>query len=359
MRRGFPSTAAADALLAWFAASPRDLPWRKGPRDPYRVWLSEVMLQQTRVAAMLPRYLRFVARFPSLETLAAAPIDEVLALFSGLGYYARARNLHAAAKAAVALGGLPRSSARLRNLPGFGPYTAAAVASLAFGEQVALVDGNVARVFARLLRIPGTAEEVRAKAWAIAPSFLPADRAGEFNEALMELGATVCKPRSPSCERCPLAPHCKSRKRGDAHAFPPPKSSPARRVVVWAAAALTRADGSVLLRRHRDDELFAGTWGLPFRESDGDDSRTAAWAALEACGGRKLALRARGEVRQTLTHRELRVSLFAARGDALEGDGLRFLAPRDLGSVGLSSLARKCLRACGIEESEAPSLRRG
>src|SRR5947208_3077703 len=148
MRRGFPSTAAADALLAWFAGS--------------------------RVAAMLPRYLRFVAHFPSLETLAAAPIDEVLALFSGLGYYARARNLHAAAKAAVALGGLPRSSARLRNLPGFGPYTAAAVASLAFGEQVALVDGNVARVFARLLRIPGTAEEVRAKAWAIAPSFLPA-----------------------------------------------------------------------------------------------------------------------------------------------------------------------------------------
>jgi len=196
--RGFPSTAAADALLSWFASSRRPLPWREEPRDPYRVWLSEVMLQQTRVAAMLPRYREFVARFPTLESLAAAPADEVLARFSGLGYYARARHLHAAAKAAVLRGGLPRSAAGLRELPGFGPYTAAAVASLAFGEQVALVDGNVARVLARLLRIPGNAAEVRARAWEIAPSLLPPGRAGPFNEALMELGATVCTPRAPS-----------------------------------------------------------------------------------------------------------------------------------------------------------------
>ena len=347
--RGFPSTAAAGALLAWFAASRRPLPWREEPRDPYRVWLSEVMLQQTRVAAMLPRYLAFVERFPTLESLAAAPLDEVLALFSGLGYYARARHLHAAAQAAVARGGLPRSSAELSKLPGFGPYTAAAVASLAFGEQVALVDGNVARVLARLLRIPGTAAEVRAQAWEVAPSLLPAGRAGEFNEALMELGATVCKPRAPSCEECPLGPHCQTRDRGDADAFPPPKTAPERPVIVWAAAAVTREDGSVLLRRHPQGELFAGTWGLPFCDAGGGIPRRSARQALEACGIRAPALRSRGEVRQTLTHRELRVALFSGTGRARERDDLRFIAPGKLGSVGLSSLLRKCLRACGIE----------
>ncbi|MFL5393830.1 MAG: A/G-specific adenine glycosylase, partial [Myxococcales bacterium] len=236
----FPSTATS-ALLDWFKASRRPLPWRREPRDPYRVWLSEVMLQQTRVAAMLPRYVAFVARFPTLEALARASLDEVVALFSGLGYYARARNLHAAARAAAALGGLPRSAAELEKLPGFGPYTAAAVASLAFGEQAALVDGNVARVLSRVLRIPGNAAEVRARAWELAPSLLPEGRAGEFNEAMMELGATVCTPRSPSCGACPLEGHCQTRSRGDAHAFPAPKAERVRPVVEWAAAALTHS----------------------------------------------------------------------------------------------------------------------
>jgi A/G-specific adenine glycosylase len=353
--RAFPSTPAADALLRWFAASRRPLPWREEPRDPYRVWLSEVMLQQTRVAAMLPRYLEFVARFPRLEALAAAPIDEVLALFSGLGYYARARHLHAAAKAAVARGGLPRSSAELVKLPGFGPYTAAAVASLAFGEQVALVDGNVARVLARILRIPGTAAEVRERAWEVAPSLLPAGRAGEFNEALMELGATVCKPRAPSRGECPLGPHCETRDRGDAHAFPPPRPAPERPILVWAAAALTREDGSVLLRRYPQGQLFAGTWGLPFCDAGEGVPRRSARDALKACGARATALRSRGEIQQTLTHRQLRVAVFSGAGRARERDDLRFVAPGELGSVGLSSLARKCLRACGIE----PPSRRG
>ena len=347
--RGFPSTAAADALLGWFAASRRSLPWREEPRDPYRVWLSEVMLQQTRVAAMLPRYLEFVARFPTLEALAAAPADEVLALFSGLGYYARALHLHAAAKAAVLRGGLPRSSAELKKLPGFGPYTAAAVASLAFGEQVALVDGNVARVLARLLRIPGDAVEVRARAWEVAPSLLPAGRAGEFNEALMELGATVCKPRAPSCGDCPLGTLCETRERSDAHAFPPPRAAPERPILAWAAAAVTREDGSVLLRRHPRGELFAGTWGLPFCDVRDGRPRRSARDALEACGVRASALQSRGEIRQTLTHRELRVAVFSGTGRARQRDDLRFVAPGKLGSLGLSSLARKCLRACGIE----------
>jgi A/G-specific adenine glycosylase len=345
---GYPSTAAADALLSWFRASRRPLPWREEPRDPYRVWLSEVMLQQTRVAAMLPRYREFVARFPTLESLAAASADEVLARFSGLGYYARARHLHGAAKAAVLRGGLPRSAAGLRELPGFGPYTAAAVASLAFGEHVALVDGNVARVLARLFRIPGNAAEVRARAWQMAPSLLPPGRAGEFNEALMELGATVCKPRTPSCGACPLGPHCETRERGDGHRFPPAKSAAVRPLLVWAAAAVTRKDGSVLLRRHPRRELFAGTWGLPWRDAAGVPRKSARDAVL-ACGVRDAVLRSRGEVQQTLTHRQLRVALFSARGSATEREDLRFVGPGNLVSIGLSSLARKCLRACGIE----------
>src|SRR3954464_9149494 len=195
-------------LLAWFAKERRDLPWREEPRDPYRVWISEVMLQQTRVDVVVPYYLRFVARFPTLQTLAASPLDDVLALWSGLGYYARARNLHRAAQACG--GELPRTAAELRALPGLGPYTAAAVASLAFGEDAPLVDGNVARVLARVFALSGDA---RSKAWKLAPTLLPPGRSGPFNEALMELGATICTPRSPDCPRCPLSGDC----RGKAH----------------------------------------------------------------------------------------------------------------------------------------------
>jgi A/G-specific adenine glycosylase len=283
-----------------------------------------------------------------VASLAAADEDEVLGLWSGLGYYSRARNLHKAAQAAAPE--LPKTAAELRELPGFGPYTAAAVASLAFGEQVALVDGNVARVLARMLRIPGTAAEVKARAWVIAPSLLPDGKAGKFNEALMELGATVCTPRSPSCGVCPFGAHCETRSRGDAHDFPGHTRERERRVVEWAAAALTREDGSVLLRRHSNDELFAGTWGLPFQSMEGGSPRRSARGALDSCGARAVALRPRGEVRQTLTHRELRVTLFAGLGEASEREDLRFVAPGALGTVGLSSLARKCLRACGIEE---------
>src|SRR5437773_704228 len=170
-------------LLRWFRRARRDLPWRREPRNPYRVWVSEVMLQQTRVDVVIPYYRRFLKRFPTLASLAAAPPDDVLALWSGLGYYARARNLHRAAQAAGRE--LPRTCAELRELPGFGPYTAAAVASLAFGEDVPLVDGNVARVLARVFRLRGDA---RAQSWKIAGELFPRGRAGEFNEALMELG---------------------------------------------------------------------------------------------------------------------------------------------------------------------------
>jgi A/G-specific adenine glycosylase len=344
-----PSTLFAP-LLPWFARARRDLPWREPRRDPYRVWLSEVMLQQTRVDVVVPYYRRFLERFPDLETLAAAPEDEVLALWSGLGYYARGRNLLRAARAAAASGGLPRTAAKLRELPGFGPYTAAAVASLAFGEQVPLVDGNVARVLARVLRLPGDAAQARAAAWRVAPQLLPVACAGEFNEALMELGATVCTPKKPRCGDCPLEAGCGARRGGDPHAFPAARTKKQRPVLIWASPALLRADGAVLLRRRGDRELFAGLWDLP-SQAVGDDGVDAALSrALAASGIRPtLPLDRCGEVKQTLTHRELRVLLFRGRARTRQtAAGLRWAYPADLAGIALSSLAVKCLRAVGV-----------
>lgn len=343
----------AAPLLAWFAAHQRALPWREEPRDPYRTWVSEVMLQQTRVDVVVPYYRRFLRDFPTLAALAAAPLDAVLARWSGLGYYARGKNLHAAARAALAAhGGLPGTLDGLRALPGFGPYTAAAVASLAFGARAPLVDGNVARVLARLFALPGDPARVRAAAWALAPALLPERGAGAFNEALMELGATVCTPRAPRCGACPLAAPCAARAAGAPERFPGPKKAKARPQLRWAAVALRRADGAVLLAREPARGLFAGLWSLPHAELEG----TPEEAARRALRDRGLRPPARllpvGRVEQTLTHRELSVELFTApaRAPAAPGPGLRWVAPEAaaLREVGLSSLAKKTLAACGV-----------
>lgn len=317
-------------LLRWFRAEKRDLPWREEPRDPYRVWVSEVMLQQTRAQVVVPYYQRFLRRFPTLQSLARASEDEVLALWSGLGYYSRARNLHRAAQACG--GALPRTDAGLRELPGFGPYTAAAVASLAFGEEVPLVDGNVARVLARVYRLKGDA---RSQAWDLMRALLPRGRAGEFNEAMMELGAMVCTPRAPGCKRCPVRSDCRGR---DApQRFPAPRKWPARPLLRWQALALRRRDGAILLARRPEGALFAGLWDLP--------------EAGRALPGVRLHGEAApcGTVAQTLTHREVRVEVRAARASGTpRGDDLCWVAPGALGGLGLSSLARKSLRAAGI-----------
>lgn len=315
-------------LLRWFEGARRDLPWRKEPRDPYAVWISEVMLQQTRVDVVVPYYQRFLRRFPTLPSLARAPLDDVLAQWSGLGYYSRARNLHRAARACG--GALPRTSAALRELPGFGPYTAAAVASLAFGEDVALVDGNVARVLCRVFALDG---DPRLQALQKAQELLPPGRAGAFNEALMELGATVCVPATPRCPACPVSHECAGKSQPGR--YPARKPRKERPLLEWNALALRRADGAVLLSRRPQGALFGGLWDLPQELPGG----------IRIVGG----LRRRGTVEQALTHRRVRVAVSAAQAAGRPRTSeSRWVLPDRLSRFGVSALARKSLALAGV-----------
>lgn len=253
-----------EALLRWFAAHRRDLPWRH-QRTPYRVWVSEVMLQQTQVATAIPYYRRWMQRFPTLSHLASATLDEVYKLWEGLGYYRRARYLHQAAQEVVARygGKLPSRADALRALPGFGSYTAAAVASIAFGEPVLAIDGNVKRVAARYFKLAQPSEaEVHKR---LSP-YLPNHEPGSFNEALMELGATVCRPRAPRCNACPLAATCGAQRAGQVADYPRPNL---RRAVptLTRYALLYGEAGQVWLSRRPQGELLGGLWGFPLGDS--------------------------------------------------------------------------------------------
>ena len=258
-------------LLDWFARSARDLPWRRG-RTPYRAWVAEVMLQQTRVETVVPYYERFLARFPTVQALAEASLEEALKAWEGLGYYARARHLHAAARQVVAAhdGQLPATFEGLSALPGMGRYIAGAVASIACGQDVAAVDGNARRVLCRAFAVredvtrPGTQRQLES----LAASLLPSGRAGAFNEALMELGATVCTPRAPGCDRCPLGELCQARAQGDPEMLP--VRSPRRRIPHYdvAAAVITRAGGEgaggrLLVAQRKAGDMLGGLWEFP------------------------------------------------------------------------------------------------
>jgi A/G-specific adenine glycosylase len=242
-------------LLAWYESHRRELPWRAN-RDPYRVWLSEIMLQQTRVAAVIEHYQEFLRRFPTIKKLAAAREATVLAAWSGLGYYRRARMLHAAAKVVVREygGKFPTTAEGWQALPGVGRYTAAAIASIAFDEPVAVVDGNVERVLQRVSGMRLTGEEL----WQVANELLDGKRPGDFNQAMMELGAVVCAPRAPACLTCPVVELCVTR--GEAA----PTAKPARQKKREIHYALDRRDGEVfLVRRSLDASLMPGMWELP------------------------------------------------------------------------------------------------
>ncbi|MBX6747845.1 MAG: A/G-specific adenine glycosylase, partial [Acetobacteraceae bacterium] len=260
-------TPPAAPLLAWYDRHRRELPWRVAEPDPYRVWLSEVMLQQTTVAAVGPRFERFLHRFPSVQALAAAPEAAVMEEWAGLGYYARARNLHACARAVAAAGGFPRDVGGLRALPGIGAYTAAAVAAIAFGEAVVPVDGNVERVVARLFTVEEALPAAKARLAALAQGFMedPAARArpGDFAQGLFDLGATICTPKAPACALCPWRGECAARRRGIQAELPRKAPKRARPLRHGAHFLLTDAGGRLLLRRRPPRGMLGGMLELP------------------------------------------------------------------------------------------------
>jgi A/G-specific adenine glycosylase len=344
-------TALRRRLLAWYDAHRRALPWRFPQRgaDPYRVWLAEVLLQQTQVRAAIPYYERFVARFPTLEALAAAREEEVLALWSGLGYYARARNLHAAAGEALRRhGGLPASLEGLRALPGFGPYTAGAVASIAFAVPTAAVDGNVTRVLARLFLVTGDPARAatRARIAALAEALVDPARPGDLNQALMDLGATVCGKPEPACARCPVAPLCAARMAGRAREVPAARRRPARRSLALACG-IVRREGKLLLARRPARGLFGGLWAPPLAEVAPGANRGRTLEAVLR-GEHGLAIRAREELaacERTLTHRALTLHAFRCdlRGRVPGDRALRFAGPREIEALGLPAAVRDLL----------------
>jgi A/G-specific adenine glycosylase len=336
------------ALLHWYDRHRRTLPWRHLPGeapDPYRVWLSEIMLQQTTVTAVIPYFERFLARFPTVAALAAAPEEAVLSAWAGLGYYARARNMHACARQVRALGGFPRTVEGLRSLPGIGAYTAAAVAAIAFGVPVVPVDGNVERVTARLFAIteslPGARPAIAAAAARLGDDAAARLRPSDFAQALFDLGATLCSPVAPACALCPLTRGCAGRIAGIAAELPRKAPKAARPTRFGAHFWLTDAAGQVLLRRRPPRGLLGGMTELP----------GTAWTATRLT--RVAALthapmpavwRSAGRALHGFTHFQLEIDLYAAEVPVIEADG--FLRPADaLADEALPSVMRKCIAA--------------
>jgi A/G-specific adenine glycosylase len=331
----------AGRLLDWYGRHARALPWR-GTRDPYRVWLSEIMLQQTTVSAVQDYYRAFLERWPTVEALAQAPLDDVRKAWAGLGYYARARNLHACARivADELAGRFPQSEKELHALPGIGPYTAAAIAAIAFGRPHAAVDGNVERVISRLYAIemplPGSKPSIRDHAQALVPE----DRPGDFAQALMDLGATLCTPRSPDCHICPWAEHCAGRRRGIAESLPRKNRKAAAPTRYGTAFWVERDDGAVLLRRRPDKGLLGGMMEVPSTPWNGTPVKRAESHAPLDAEWRWLP----GKVEHTFTHFRLELSVLAARevrGLELPGGAYRWVARHALAGEALPTVMRK------------------
>ncbi|HET6469483.1 MAG TPA: A/G-specific adenine glycosylase [Geminicoccaceae bacterium] len=351
-----PAALLQQRLLAWYDRARRRLPWRAEPgavADPYRVLLSEIMLQQTTVATVLGRFEAFIERFPSLEALAAASPDEVLHAWQGLGYYRRARALHAAAVRVVREHGgrLPADAAALARLPGLGPYTAAAVRAIAFAQPVLPIDGNVTRVLARLIGLeiplPRGMARIRAEAARLAPSPRPADLA----QAVMELGALVCTPRRPACLECPWRPHCRGHASGAPEALP--RQAPKRRRAHRHAVAflLERDDGAILFHRRPDEGLLGGLAELPSTPWRADEP----WQLGEALASAPVAAAweaVPATVRHSFTHLTLDVALLRARSPA-GPDGL-WCRPPELDRLALPTLTRKLLRHGGVRVAMRP-----
>lgn len=327
----------AASLLAWYDVHAREMPWRVGPHedrlpDPYHIWMSEVMLQQTTVAAVKDYFRKFVARWPTVDDLAAAEDGDVMGAWAGLGYYARARNLLKCARVVSReLGGVfPASYEALLKLPGIGPYTAAAVVAIAFDRRAVVLDGNVERVIARFYRVsdplPGSKEQLRG----LADGLTPNARCGDYAQAVMDLGATICTPRSPACGICPWMQGCAGRIAGDAATLPRKTPKVAKPVRQGVAFVTIRADGAVLLERRPDKGLLGGMLGWP----------GSVWQeqAVETVPPMAAEWREVGEVRHTFTHFHLRLTVCVADGVA---DAAGFVPKADFVPSDLPTVMRK------------------
>ena len=349
------SPAATTALLAWYDRHRRALPWRAlgdARPDPYAVWLSEIMLQQTTVAAVKGFYARFLALWPDVRALAAAPREAVLKEWAGLGYYARARNLHACAAAVVERHGgrFPDTEAHLRALPGIGDYTAAAVAAIAFGRVATVVDGNVERVMTRFHAVETPVPAARPEIRRLTAALVPSDRPGDFAQATMDLGATVCTPRSPACALCPLAPSCAARAAGTQALYPrklPKKATPRR---FGAMAVIERADGAVLVRTRASKgllggmtEFFGSEWGAAPPEAD----------TMARAGGAALARV--GHVEHVFTHFALTLDVYRGRSTAgTAPEGCRWVTRQALAAEPIPNVFAKVWEAASAVVAVAP-----
>jgi A/G-specific adenine glycosylase len=342
-------------LLDWYRTNKRDLPWRR-TKDPYRIWVAEVMLQQTRVDTVIPYYERFLKKFPDVRALARAREDSVLKAWESLGYYSRARHLHEAARVVVGQSGgvIPAGMADLRKLPGVGAYTAGAILSIAFGRRVAAVDGNVIRVIARLFAIEDPVDGSKAKRSieAIAQGLVPAGEPGHYNQALMDLGSGICTPRRPACPACPLAAACRARRKGLQEAIPAKRkaaSVPHRE----AAVAVIRNDrGEILLVKRPGRGLLGGLWRFPGGALEEGDAPAAALRrslrtelGLKAIPGRELAAVEHGYSHFTVTVRVFACALRGAIPDSGGGVQWRWVGMKGLSRLAVSRLERKILKA--------------
>jgi A/G-specific adenine glycosylase len=352
-RQGRPAAAAATPsardLLAWYDRHRRKLPWRAGPGerpDPYRVWLSEIMLQQTTVKAVAPYYARFLERFPTVERLAHASLDDVLRAWAGLGYYARGRNLHACAKVVTERhgGSFPATEAALAELPGIGPYTAAAIAAIAFDERASPVDGNIERVVARLFAVEDALPDAKPEIRRLAATLTPAQRPGDFAQAMMDLGATLCTPKKPACALCPWTDGCAARARGDAETFPRKAAKREGRLRRGAAYVVLRADGHLLVRTRPAKGLLGGMTEVPTGAWTHDFDESAALAEAPRLA-RTRWRRVPGVVTHVFTHFPLELVVHATRVGAATRPprGTRWLATADIADAAFPNVMRKVI----------------
>ncbi len=339
-------------LLAWYLQHQRDLPWRR-TRDPYRIWISETLLQQTQVATVIPYYERFLARFPTVQALAAAPLDDVLKTWEGAGYYARARNLHRAAQKIVQVygGKIPRTVEELLELPGVGRYTAGAVASIAFNQDAPILDGNVVRVLSRYFALRGDPKSTatRAELWKLAEDLIPHGQAGDFNQALMDHGATICLPRNPRCDICPVRRGCTARRLGIQNELPE-RHARSRKPHYEIGVGIVWKHGRILIQQRPPEGLLGGLWEFPGGKREKGES-FATCVRREVCEedgievqvGKEFAVVDHGYSHFSITMHALRCEYVSGRVRLRGATAFKWVRPSELKEFAFPAANRKII----------------